>query len=150
MRKEEMLVAIESARETHKKQMDKIKALIQGKEVENPTALGKMECECGQWFYSNKDIMIKILGHQLFERLDKSHEKWHKDYSRVYDIYKNQEKKKTGFLSKLVGRKMSALEFDKLKLYYKELSQITDDMFHEADTAMRRVAALPESKFKSL
>lgn len=148
MKKTEMLQAIESARDTHKKQMDKIKDIIKGKDVEKPTALGKMECECGQWFYSNKDIMTKILGHQLFERLDKIHEQWHKDYSRVYEIHQKQQKKKAGFLSKVFNARMSSLDSDKLKLYYKELSQITDDMFREADTALRRVAALPESKFK--
>ncbi len=148
MKKNEMLQAIESARETHKKQMDKIREIVKGKEVEEPTALGKMECDCGQWFYSNKDIMIKILGHQLFERLDKIHEQWHKDYSRVYDIYQKHQKKKTGLFSKMIYRNMNALESDKLKLYYKELSQITDELFREADTALRRVAALPDSKFK--
>lgn len=148
MTKEEMLDAIEAAKEIHKKQMDKIESIIKGNMVEEPTALGKMECECGQWFYANKEIMTKVLGHQLFERLDKVHEKWHKDYSRVYEIYQNQQKKKTGFFSKVINSKMDPLEFDKLKLYYKELSEITNEMFREADTAIRRVAALPASKFR--
>lgn len=148
MKKNEMLQAIELAKETHQKQMEKIKDIIKGKDVERPTALGKMECECGQWFYSNKDKMTQILGHQLFERLDKIHEQWHKDYSRVYEIHQKLQKKKTGFFSKVIHSRMSTLDADKLKLYYRELSQITDDMFREADTALRRVAALPESKFK--
>ncbi|MFT7860667.1 MAG: CZB domain-containing protein [Sulfurimonas sp.] len=148
MTKQEMLEAIESAKDIHKKQMDKIKDIMRGHEVDKPTALGKMECECGQWFYANQDIMIKILGHQLYERLDSIHERWHQDYSRVYEIYQKQQEKKKGFFSKVLGNGMDPLEYDKLKLYYKELSQITEEMFREADTAVRRVAALPESKFK--
>ncbi|MDH4944622.1 CZB domain-containing protein [Sulfurimonas sp. C5] len=148
MKKNEMLEAIALAKETHQRQMDKIKQIIKGKDVEEPTALGKMECECGQWFYSNKDTMTQILGHQLFERLDKIHEQWHKDYARVYQIHQKLQKKKTSLLSKVFNGSISSLDADKLKLYYKELSQITDDMFREADTALRRVAALPDSKFK--
>lgn len=148
MTKQQMVEAIESARETHQKQMEKIVKTIKGDIVEEPTALGKMECECGQWFYANKDIMIKILGHQLFERLDRVHELWHQDYSRVYEIYQNKKKRGTGFFSNILNKKTDTLEHDKLKLYYKELTQITEEMFREADTAIRRVSALPESKFK--
>ena len=148
MTREEMLDAIEVARETHKRQMDKIIHIIKGEHVEEPTALGKMECECGQWFYSNKDLMTKILGHQMFERLDRVHETWHKDYSRVYDIYREQQKRGNGFFSKVLHKQTDALEYDKLKLYYKELTQVTEELMREADAAKRRIAALPESKFK--
>lgn len=148
MTKTEMLEAVVAAKDIHKKEMEKIENIIKGKSVEEPTALGKMECACGKWFYANEDMMKKILGHQLFERLDKTHEKWHKDYSRVYEIYQNQKERKTGFFSKIINKKMDALEYDKLKLYYKELSQITDELFREADAAIRRITALQESKFK--
>ena len=148
MTREEMLDALDSARDTHKRQMEKIQQMIRGKFVEKPTELRKMECECGQWFYANKDIMIKILGHQLFDRLDKIHEQWHQDYSRVYEIYQNKQNRSNGFLSKVIQKNNDTLENDKLKLYYKELSEITQEMMREADTAIRRVSALPESKFK--
>lgn len=147
MTKSDMLQAIESAREIHKKQMDKIQNIIKGNHIDDPTPLGKMECECGQWFYANKDLMTKILGHQLFERLDAIHETWHKDYSRVYAIYQEQQKKQNGFLGKIFNSNYSALEYDKLKLYYKELSAVTDQLFTQTDVAIRRISALPESKF---
>ncbi|MBD3797650.1 MAG: CZB domain-containing protein [Campylobacterales bacterium] len=147
MTKSDMLQAIKSAREIHKKQMDKIQNIIKGNYIDDPTALGKMECECGQWFYGNKDLMTKILGHQLFERLDAIHETWHKDYSRVYAIYQEQQKKQNGFLGKIFNSNYSALEYDKLKLYYKELSAVTDQLLTQTDVAIRRISALPESKF---
>jgi hypothetical protein len=148
MTRQEMLDAIEVAREIHKRQMDKVQHIIKGELSEDPTPLGKMECECGQWFYANKDLMTKILGFQMYERLDKTHERWHKDYSRVYDIYMEQQKRGNGFFSKVLHKNMDALEFDKLKLYYKELSEVTEELMRETDAAKRRVAALAESKFK--
>ncbi|WP_428738303.1 CZB domain-containing protein [Sulfurimonas sp.] len=147
MTRKEMLDAMAVARETHKRQMDKIKHIIKGELVEEPTALGKMECECGQWFYSNKDEMTKILGHQMFERLDKVHEKWHQDYSRVYEIYQAKQQRGSGIFAKVINKGKDNLEHDKLKLYYKELSELTDELMREADAAMRRITALPESKF---
>jgi hypothetical protein len=147
MTRKEMLDAMAVARETHKRQMDKIQHIIKGEFVAEPTALGKMECECGQWFYANKDEMIKILGHQMFERLDKVHENWHIDYSRVYEIYNAQQKRGDGFVSKMLHKGQNTLERDKLKLYYKELCELTDELMREADAAIRRISALPESKF---
>lgn len=148
MNKQDMLDAIEVARKLHKKEMTKIEALIKGQEIETPTALGKMECACGQLFYSNADMMKKILGLQLYEKLDKTHENWHKDYSRIYEIYENQKKRKSGFLSKLMSKEMDPLELDKLRLYHKELMEITEELLRQADLAVRRITALPDSKFQ--
>jgi len=145
MGKSEILKSLEDAKKLHQEQMLKIEKAIEGKEVENPPELGKMECGCGSWFYSNKEYMISILGLQLFERLDKMHEMWHMEYSKIYNILFAQKKK--GLFSKLLGNKIDPLEMDKVKLYYKDLGDITDELLHVADAAIRRVGALSESKF---
>ncbi len=145
MGKSDILKSLEDAKKLHQEQMLKIEKAIEGKDIENPPKLGKMECGCGSWFYSNKEYMISILGLQLFERLDKMHEAWHLEYAKIYNIL--FAKKKKGLFSKLLGNKIDPLEMDKVKLYYKDLGDITDELLHVVDAAIRRVGALSESKF---
>jgi len=141
-----MLEAIENAKTVHLVQMEKIASEIAGKKIDNPTALGKMECECGVWFHEHEKEMKAILGLQFFERLDKKHEKWHLDYANIYNIFFKEEKK--GFLSKIIGSsKHDMMELDKAKLYYSELKADTQELLQVADAAIRRVSALSESKF---
>lgn len=126
--------------------------MMKGQEVQNPTALSKKECECGVWFYTNEKMMKDILGAQLFDRLDKHHENWHKNYLSIYEIFfKEDPKKKKGLISKIFGKgKIDSLTLDKAKLYFSELQNATDELLIASESAMRRVSALKESKFTHL
>jgi hypothetical protein len=147
MNKNQMLDAIEHAKKIHLEEMHKISSVLKGNEVENPTPLGKMECECGTWFYSNEKEMKEILGAQLFERLDKQHENWHKEYHNIYNIFFKEEKK-TGFFAKILKHnKVDSLTLDKAKLYFSDLQKITDELLKASESATRRVSALKDSKF---
>lgn len=149
MKKQEMLDSIENAKHVHLDQMYKIASLIKGKEVKNPTPIGKMNCACGTWFYSNTQLMQEILGMQLFERLDMYHERWHNEYSHIYNIFFKNEKK--GFFLKLLGTSgVSDMDLDKAKLYYTELQETTEELMKVSDSALRRVSAIGESKFSAL
>jgi hypothetical protein len=150
MRKEEVLQALETAEDLHLQQMKKIVSAISGEHISNPTALGKMECECGQWFYANEALMKKILSPQLFQRLDDAHERWHTEYENIYDIFFRDNQKSGGILSRLIKRKVPLQAYDKAKYYYKELQLATDDLLLVSLSAKRRVQALPQTKFDSL
>ncbi len=140
-----MVEAIESAKQTHIQQMKNIEEKIAGKMVTDSTALGKTECACGVWFYSHEKEMKEILGMQFFERLDKHHEQWHMSYASIYKMF-TQEKK--GFFSKLLHSDESeSMRMDRAKLYYSELQKDTEELIKSADAAIRRILALPESKF---
>lgn len=147
MIKEELLAAIENAKKTHLHQMQKIDDEINGKKIENPTALGKKECECGIWFYNNEEKMKEICGLQLFERLDASHEKWHNDYADIYKLFYLEEKK--GIFSKIKETFSSnQMKIDKAKFYYIDLKKDTEELLYIADSASRRISALSDSKFE--
>jgi len=146
MTKSELVDAIENAKHVHQEQMDKIESEIAGEKIENPTALGKMDCECGIWFHSHTKLMQDILGLQLFERLDKSHEKWHMDYVNIYNLFFKEKKK--GVFTKILGfGKPNEMTLDRAKLYYQELQKDTDELLKISDSAIRRVLALSDSKF---
>lgn len=146
MKKEAMIEAIENAKQLHLHQMIKIESEIAGKKVDNPTALGKMECECGVWFYENEKEMKEILGLQFFDRLDKNHEQWHSSYASIYKMFFQDEKK--GLFARLLGDSESEnMKMDRAKLYYSELQKDTEELIKSADAAIRRVSALKETKF---
>lgn len=147
MNKEETIRALENAKKSHLAQMEKIKSALAGQVVENPTAVSKVECDYGQWFYGNKEQLIQVLGTQLYERIDKTHEEWHKEYRKIYDIFFKEKKK--GLFSKILGdNKPNTLEVDRAKLYYIELKETTKTLLNITDSAMRRVIALSDSKFQ--
>jgi hypothetical protein len=63
---------------------------------------------------------------------------------RIYKIFFLEKK---GFFSKLFGKKIEPFELDKAKLYYKELEDVSKELLHAIDATLRRINALPESKF---
>ena len=150
MTKQEMIDAIETASQIHKDQMQKVRIIVKGEDVDEPTPLGKMECACGQWFYGNKEIMIKIFGHQLFERLDKLHTQWHEEYAKIYEIYFEHQKRKEGEIGKLFFQNLSEKQRDELHTYYKALKEVTQSLMDVTQSALRRVHALQNAKFETL
>jgi hypothetical protein len=147
MTKSEMIDAIENAKLIHLEQMKKIESEIAGIKIKNPTPPGKMDCECGIWFNNHKQIMQDILGMQIYNRLDVSHEKWHHDYINIYNLFFKEEKK--GVFSKLFGLgEDDEMIRDKAKIYYQDLQKDTEELFRISDSALRRIGALSDSKFR--
>ena len=148
MTKESVLDILQSAKNAHENAMKKVEHAIEGKEVKVPTPVLKTGCKYGQWLYPNEELLIKILGAQLFSRIDDAHEAWHRDYAKIHNIFFKEEKK--GLFSKLLGgdKKIESMELDKAKFYYAELQNNTKKVLHETDIAIRRVTALENSKFE--
>ena len=146
MTKEKTLDAIKYAKEAHKEQMANIKFLIEGKHIDNLTPVSKMKCAFGQWFYKDDQNIKNILGVQFYDNLDSIHEAWHMQYAKIHAIFVSE--KEEGFFSKLFKtHKISALELEKAKVYYKELEEITKDLLKVLDASQRRTQALSPSKF---
>ncbi|MFK5937328.1 MAG: CZB domain-containing protein [Sulfurimonas sp.] len=147
MNKEDAILSIQKAIESHKAQMVKIEKLVYGQPVDNPTAVSKVKCDFGKWLYGEDNNVQKILGEQFYEKLDTLHEQWHKEYLRIYNIFFKDNKK--GFLSKLLGsKKIDSLEFDKAKLYYAELGETTTSLLASLGSSLRRLEAMNAAKFK--
>ena len=147
MDKEKTIGAIVNARKAHEIQMKKIAALLKGKEVENPTAVLKTECEFGKWLYDEDNHLKEVLGELFYSNLETLHSKWHVEYKRVFDIFFKNEKKK-GFLSNFFNSdKIDDMELDKAKLYYFELEATTKELLRVITSSQRRIEALNEAKF---
>ena len=146
MDKEQTLEAIQKARAAHESQMAKIEALIEGKEVDNPTAVAKTKCEFGKWLYDDNNKVQKILGAQFYQTIEVVHARWHMEYVRIFDIFFKDKKK--GFFAKITGStKANDMQRDKAKLYYSELLQTTEDLLKILASSERRISALSDSKF---
>jgi len=148
MDRNQTLEAIEKARNSHQSQMSKIEKLIEGEDVETPTAVAKTQCAFGKWLYAKENHLEDILGSLFFTNLEKQHAQWHSEYVRVHEIFFNENRKK-GFFSALLGtNKIDDLEIDKAKLYYKELQDTTNELLHTLASCERRVSAMSDSKFE--
>lgn len=147
MNKKDTLEALENAKQSHISQMNKIKALLNGESVDNPTAVGKKECDFGKMFYGQRDDLYTLIGAQFYNKIDLLHEQWHLNYVKIYNLFFKEKKK--GFFSKLIGaNKINPLEYDRGKMYYVELSEVTKELLQLLDASIRRVEALSNSKFK--
>jgi len=85
MNKEKTLESIKNARKAHESQMDKIVLAIEGKTVNNPTAVSKTECAFGKWFYGD-DNLRNILGSLFYDNVDNLHAKWHNEYVSIFNL----------------------------------------------------------------
>ena len=148
MDKEKTVEAIVNARKAHETQMKKIVALLKGKEVDNPTAVLKTECDFGKWLYADDSNLKELLGSLFYTNLENLHARWHIEYSRLFEIF-FKNKKKAGFFSKIFGSdKVEDMELDKAKVYYSELEATTKELIQVIASSQRRIEALREDKFK--
>jgi len=147
MTKSESIEAIEKARLSHIKQMEKIDAVLNGMSVENPTTVSKMKCDFGKWLYGDdKDFIASILGSLFYEQLDVAHENWHIEYAKIHALL--FQEKKTGFFAKLFDlNKIDSLTIDKAKTYFVELEQTTNTLLGILEKSKRRMDAISESKY---
>ena len=146
MDKEKTIEAICNARKAHENQMKKIQALLNGKEVENPTSVVKTECDFGKWLYDENNHLKEVLGELFYTNLETLHARWHLEYARVFEIFFKRKKK--GFFSKAFGSdKVDGMELDKAKLYYSELEATTNELLKAIASSQRRIEALKEGKF---
>ncbi|MDD2790829.1 MAG: CZB domain-containing protein [Sulfurimonas sp.] len=146
MDKAQSLEAIKNARKAHELQMKKIVALINGEEVENPTAVNKTQCDFGKWFYAEDGHLPKLLGALFYNELEVMHARWHMEYVRIFEIF--FQNKKQGFFSKMIGvNRVSNMDLDRAKLYYSELEATTNELLKALAVSERRLGALNESLF---
>jgi len=146
MTKLDTLEAIDKAKNSHIKQMEKIEAVLNGASVENPTTVSKMKCDFGQWLYGeDREMLEHILGTLFYNELDEAHEDWHKGYAKIHALIFHEQPK--GFFTKLFNNKVDPLNIDKAKIYFMELEQVTKKLLGILEKSKRRMSALNESKF---
>ena len=146
MTKQQTLDTLEKARVSHLTQMNKIDSILHNIKIAKPTPVAQTECAFGQWLYS-KDVHIEsLIGEQFYRKIESLHSEWHKQYFKIYKICFLEEKK--GFFSKILGSDgIEPMTLDKVKLYYVELQEITDELLKVLASSRRRLEALNESKF---
>lgn len=146
MTKEKTIEGIARAKQVHLMQMKKVKTLISGAEINNPTPVEKTECDFGKWLYDENNHIKELLGDLFYTNMEILHTRWHTEYKRVYEIFCNQ--KKSGFFSNMFGStKVTDMEIDKGKLYCSELEITTNELLKIMDVSQVRLHALPENKF---
>jgi len=154
MDKIQTLDLIENAKKAHELKMHKLELLLDGKNVDDLVSVTKTECDFGKILYPNEKFLRDVLGSLFYEYLDTLHEKWHDEYNKVYEIFKeyytNRAEKKS-FFSKFVGNKKEiGVDIDKANLHYDKLKSITVELISRIEVCKRRVNALNDSKFEEI
>lgn len=146
MTKVKAIEGIAQAKKIHEIQMKKIKTLVSGTWINNPTPSGKTECDFGKWFYDEDNHLTELLGDLFYSKIEILHDRWHIEYARIYDMF--YVKKKVGFFTNMFSTAQATdMELDKAKLYCSELEMTTKELLKVLDVSEKRFNALPESKF---
>jgi magnesium-transporting ATPase (P-type) len=149
--KTQCLENLQQAENSHKQAMHNLDIFLRSYALnpvtfESKTPLNKTECLFGQWFYTQKEIKSH-LGVQLYEKIDALHTNWHQQYAKIYEIF-FQDNKKKSFLGKLFHKNnISESELDRAKAYYDDLQTITNSLLNQLQVAKRRITAMSDSKF---
>jgi hypothetical protein len=146
MNKVKTIEGIKRARQVHEIQMKKIKTLVSGVWINNPTPEKQTECGFGKWLYDENNHIRDLLGELFYNNIETLHGRWHTEYARMYDMF--YKKKKSGFFTNLFSTTQATdMELDKAKLYCSELETTTNELLKAIDISQKRLNALPESKF---
>jgi len=150
--KVECLDNLQKAENSHKQGMMELEIFIHNyesgdSELKEKTPLNKAKCVFGIWFYGEQNLNL-YLGLQLYEKIDALHTSWHHQYTKIYHIYFQDEKKSKGIFGKFFKQKIPQLEIDKAKAYFDDLQSITEELLKQLQVARRRINALSDAKFK--
>ena len=146
MNKEKTIEGLVRAKQVHKMQIKKIKTLVNGVWINNPTSVEKTECDFGKWLYDENNHIKELLGVLFYTNIETLHSRWHMEYTNIYDML--YRKKKSGFFTSMFSSaKATDMELDKAKLYYSELEITTSELLKIIELSEVRLNALPKSKF---
>ena len=147
MKKEDCLKSLENIIKFQKNQMKNIYLVIYTNKSDTElTSKSHFECQIGKWLYSSH--AKEIFGPQTFEKLEQKHIEWHKIYQKIYDMLFSNKK---GLLLKIFSKsKLSPMDEDRVKAYYDELENISNEFLQIIESAKKRVNAMSESKFTKL
>ncbi len=146
MDKEKTIQSFQNAKKVYDEQMEKLEVAMDGSNIKIPKAALQTAEVFGEWFYLNNDNLRSILGSLFYDKIETLHLRWHEEYIKTFDIFFQKQKK--GFFQNAFGSsKVTGMELEKAKSYYKELKLITKELIKVIDSSERRLSALAESKF---
>ena len=147
MDKNQAIKLINEAKRAHVNQMHNVKLLFQEGNLEAMTAVRKSNCKFESWLNGSTFNVKKILGEQVYTRLDMNQDEWYRDYLEIYKIFFNRPKQ--NFFSRLLGQNsINPIEMEMAKFYHERLAVASHNLINTIESSKRRVLALPSSKFK--
>lgn len=143
MNKQQTLQSLEDARRNHQNALQKVKSLIDKKDVNSIPCVYKTGCEFGKWLYDESINLKKLLGSIFYKELDALHSQWHLEYRKIFLIFFTEPDEKGVYKAK----KVEDMQIDKCRLYYTELETTSEKLFKSLLSCKRRLDALAPEKF---
>lgn len=146
--KRDILKSIRGARRSHVKWVDHAKALVNGLKItKEQIPLEVTNCDFGQWFYGDKQMLLFIFREEAIEKLELKHKELHNTYMKIFKIYFSTSR--LSLWDKILKRKkrISATQEHIAFKYLAELEAISGTLISYLNSIEKKVSSIDENKF---
>jgi len=152
VKKQEVLKNIRTARRSHIMWVERAKALVNGLDImatEDKIPLEVTQCEFGQWFYGEGQILLSLFTEDAIEKLTKKHKELHNAYLKIFKLYFSPPKR--SLLKKIFNKKQTLSEEDeeRIHIYLDDLEKISEELISYLNIIERKLNSLSEERFKN-
>ena len=146
MKKDDVVLALRSAKMAHKKWVGHAFSLVQGLPLEqSQVPLNGTECKFGIWFYTDGQRLKRIPG---FEEIEELHDGLHKIYMEIFMlIFRERE---ANMWEKLFRVKPSVTkrEMELAKMLYRRLEQHSKKLVNKLEQVERNIFTMSDKVFE--
>jgi len=153
MDRNEVIIHLHNAKESHIDWVQKAQMLINGFKVkEDSIPVDSSMCRFGKWFYSDAQKLNVLRNNPLesMQKIEQLHINIHDTYLNIFKIYYSTNKQ--NFFSKLFGKKKKITKEDTIqaKEHFFKLEGISKNLIFEIDRLERRIEAIKDIEFNRL
>ena len=144
----EILNKIRAAKMSHKRWVGHASAMIEGIPIEkDQVPINYTECMFGNWYYSDGQNLSTL---EEFREIEEPHTNLHLIYMEIFNILFG--KKKTSFLSRLIGKTSKFTEQDRqlARAKFRTLEEISKQIISKLDALEKRIKQLKAEEFAEL
>jgi len=152
VKKQEVLKNIRTARRSHIMWVERAKALVNGLDVtptEDKIPLEVTQCEFGQWFYGEGQILLSLFTEEAIQRVTDKHKELHNAYLKIFKLYFFTPKR--SFLNKVFNKKpaLSERDSERIHIYLDDLEKISEELISYLNIIERKLNSLSEERFQN-
>lgn len=145
MNKQQTIEALKSLKNSFDIEASRISSLSEGREINALFSTDAKQSKFGLVIYNEELRFKELLGSIFFDNLQVYNNSFHEDYKKIYDIFV----KDASNPKKIKFNKVEAMDIDRARAYYSDLSQTIKKLDEILDACLRRLTALSEARFVS-
>jgi hypothetical protein len=150
MEKKRVIQAIESAIESHRRQLKTSRLMAYGMKLNaEDAALQENQCLFGGWLYDNEKWLKRLFGIPAIDEIEKLHTMWHNENRKIYALY--DKGRKRGILGRVFSSgSITEADMDRAKAYYADMQKISADLEKRMKLLLKRATSMPQSEYETI